>query len=114
MKTRSLLTIGAVALAAITLKVAAGDAQFSPRTAGNRIKTVSGTANDLNLAAAQTAAISPRAAGNQIKTVAGTASDVNPATTCARNMLGTPKAVQACVEHSTMPGCMSAMVASSK
>jgi hypothetical protein len=107
MKTRNLLiTIGAVAFAAITLNATANDALLSPRAAGNQIKHVSGTANDVNLAAANATTVSPRAAGNQINTVAGTSADVNPALACVKNMNASPKAIQACVEHpGTMPGC---------
>ncbi|HEX5400261.1 MAG TPA: hypothetical protein VFY06_14540 [Verrucomicrobiae bacterium] len=114
MKTASLITIGAVALTAITFNVAASDTLLSPRAAGNQIQSAAGMANGVALAAAGTATLAPRTAGNQIKTVAGTANDVNPAAVCAWNMPGTPKAVQACVEHATMPGCMSPMVASVK
>ena len=49
MKTRNLLlTIGAVALTAITINATASDALLSPRAAGNQIKHVSGTNNDVN------------------------------------------------------------------
>ena len=115
MKTRSLIfTIGAVALTAITINATASDALLSPRAAGNQIKHVSGTANDVNTVAANTATISPRAAGNQIKTVAGTNNDVNPALACAKNMNGTPKTVAECASHTTMPGCNPVTVAALK
>jgi hypothetical protein len=107
MKTRNLiLTIGAAAFAAITINATASDALLSPRAAGNQIKTVASAANDVNLAAANATTISPRAAGNQLRTTAGTSNDVNPVIACAKNMSGSPKAIQACVEHpGTMPGC---------
>jgi hypothetical protein len=108
MKTRILLTtIGAAALAAITLNANASDALLSPRAAGNQIKHVSGIANDPNLVnTTGIVVISPRTQGNQTTTVASVANDVNPAVACARNMNGTPRAIQACVEHpATMPGC---------
>jgi hypothetical protein len=107
MKTRNLLiTIGAAAFAAITINAAASDALLSPRAAGNQIKHVSGTANDVNLVNTTGIAASPRATGNQIAAVAGTSSEVNPAAMCAKNMPGSPRAIQACVEHpGTMPGC---------
>jgi hypothetical protein len=110
MKTRNLLTIGAVTLAAITLNVAASDALLSPRAAGNQIKQVSGTANHANPAGPAAATVSPRAAGNQSATIAGVGNEVNPAVTCARSMNGSPKAIQACVEHTTMPGCSAVTV----
>ncbi len=114
MKTRNLLLIGAAAFAAITINVTASNALLSPRAAGNQIKQVSGTASDVNTVVVNTAAISPHAAGNQIATVAGTSSDVNSAVACAKIMNGSPKAIQACVEHTTMPGCQTVTVADAK
>ena len=115
MKTRNLLiTLGAAAFAAITINATASDALLSPRAAGNQIKQVSGTANDVNLVGANRATISPRAVSNQIKTVAGTSNDVNPAIACAKSMNGSPKAVAECVSHTTMPGCQTVAVAAAK
>ena len=115
MKTPNLLlTLGAAAFAAITINATASDALLSPRAAGNQIKQVAGTANDVNTVAATTATISPRAASNQIKTVAGTSNDVNPVVACARNMTASPKQIQACIESGTMSGCKSVTVASVK
>jgi hypothetical protein len=114
MKIRNLLLLGAAAFAAITINASASDAYLSPRAAGNQIQHVSGTANDVNLESANTATVSPRAAGNQIKTVASTSNDVNPAVACAASMNGSPRAIQACVEHTTMPGCQTMTVASAK
>jgi hypothetical protein len=115
MKTRNLLiTLGAAAFAAITINATAGNALLSPRAAANQIKQVSGTANDANTVVVNTAAISPRAADNQIVTVAGRSSDVNSAVACAKIMNGTPKAIQACVEHTTMPGCQTVTIADAK
>ena len=106
MKTRNLLlTTGAAALTAITFNVTAADALLTPRAAGNQIKTVAGFNNDVNLVNTTGVTVSPRALGNQIKTVAGTNNDVNPATLCAKNMAGNPKAVAECASHTTMPGC---------
>jgi hypothetical protein len=107
------MTISAAALAAITINVNASDALLSPRAAGNQIKHVSGIANDPNLVnTTGIVVISPRAQGNQATTVASVANDVNPAVACARNMNGSPKAIQACVEHpGTMPGCNPVTVA---
>lgn len=50
--------------------------------------------------------LSPRAAGNQIKVVAGTNNDINPALVCQKTMSGSPKAVAECSSHTTMPGCV--------
>jgi hypothetical protein len=115
MKTHNLLiTLGAAAFAAIAINATASDSLLSPRAAGNQIQQVSGTASDVNLVSANTAAVSPRAAGNQIKTVAGTGNDVNPSIACAKNMNGSPRAVTECLSHTTMPGCQTMAVASSK
>jgi hypothetical protein len=114
MKIRILLTaIGAAALTAITLNVNAGDALLSPRAAGNQTKIAPTATADRNLVAEnQGVAVSPRALGNQTTTVASVANDVNPTMACARNMNGSPKTIQACVEHpGTMPGCNPVTVA---
>lgn len=113
MKRNILITVGAVTLAAITINATAAEPLLSPRAAGNQIKHVSGIANDANLVGVnQGATVSPKAFGNRIVTVAGAANDVNPAIACAANMNGTPKMIQACVEHpGTMPGCNTMTVA---
>jgi len=105
MKTRNLLiTLGAVAFAAITINATASNALLSPRAAGSQIQQVSGTASHVNTIAVNTTTVSPRAAGNQIKTVAGLSNEVNPATTCAMNMTGSsPKAIQACAANPSAP-----------
>jgi hypothetical protein len=113
MKTRILLTtIGAAALAAITINVSASDALLSPRAAGNQIKAAPAATADGNLVAAnQNSTVSPRALGNQTTTVASVANDVNPTVAC-RNMIASPKAIQACAEHPTaMSGCCKPAVA---
>jgi hypothetical protein len=112
MKTRNLLiTIGAAAFAAITINATASDALLSPRAAGNQIKHVSGTANDVNLVNTTGITVSPHAAGNQIATVAGVNNDVNYAVACAKTMTASPKAIQACIESGTMAGCKTVAVA---
>ena len=104
MKTRILLTtIGAAALAAITLNVSAGTTLLSPRAQGNQIKVAPGIAAAQPAPAAQS--VSPRALGNQPLTIAGVANDVNPVMECHK-MIASPKAIQACAEHPTaMSGC---------
>ena len=85
MKTRILLvTIGAAALAAITLNVNAGTTLLSPRAAGNQIQVAPGISESHPAFVTQTA--TPRAAGNQNVTVNGTESAV---TKCP--VMGTPK-----------------------
>jgi hypothetical protein len=110
MKTRILLTtIGAVALAAITINVNASDALLSPRATGNQIKT----APDITAAqpAFTTQAVSPRALNNQTLTVASVANDVNPVMECHK-MIASPKAIQACAANPAgMSGCCKPAVA---
>jgi hypothetical protein len=105
MKTRILLaTIGVAALAAIALNVNAGTTLLSPRAQGNQIKAAPGTVAAQPAFTTQT--VSPRALGNETKTVAGVANDVNPATMCSRNMVASPKAIQACAANpAKMPCC---------
>ena len=77
MKARNLLiTIGAAALAAITINVNASDALLSPRAAGNQIKVVSGSVETPVITvdyvtSVSPALLSPRTADNQIKVVKG-------------------------------------------
>jgi hypothetical protein len=106
MRTRNLfLTIGAVALTAITINATANDALLSPRAAGNQIRHVSGTNNDGNLVNTTGITLSPRAAANQTVTVAGTSNESNPATFCSQNMTASPKAIQTCIDSGTVSGC---------
>jgi hypothetical protein len=99
-----LATIGAAALAAITINVNAGEALLTPRAAGNQIKVAPGVATAQAAPAIQS--LSPRAQGNQAATVAGVANETTPAMACVSAMKGSPKTIQACAEHpATMPGC---------
>jgi len=114
MKTGILLTLGAVAVTAMTFNANANDVVLSPRAAANQIKTVPGANHDPNLLAANNngVALSPRAAANQSKTVSGTISDPNVATACRNAMTGSsPKAIAACEANSNMPGCNTVAVA---
>jgi hypothetical protein len=107
MKTcNTLITLGAVTVAAIALGVSASAATLSPRAAGNEIIRTAGTSGDANLVAlGMTSAeyAAPRLAGNKAATVANTKAEVNPATLCSRNMTGSPKAIQACAMNPSAP-----------
>jgi hypothetical protein len=107
MKTRILLTtVGAAALAAITLNVSAGTGLLSPRAQDNQIKVAPGITAAQPAPAAQT--VSPRVLGNQITTVASVANDVNPVMECHK-MIASPKAIQACAANPAgMSGCCKA------
>ena len=113
MKTGILLTLGAVALTAITFNAKANDVVLSPHAAANQIKTVPGTNNDPNMLVANNngVALSPRAAANQIQTVPTVANDVNPALACRKMMTASPKAIQACESNPAMPGCNTVAIA---
>jgi len=105
MKTRILLTtIGAAALAAITLNVNAGTATLlSPRDAGNQIKVAPGVTAVQPAPVVQS--VSPRALDNQPLTVASVANDANPVMECHK-MTASPKAIQACAANPAgMSGC---------
>ena len=108
MKTQILLTlIGAAALVSTTLNVNAGTTLLSPRAAGNQAGISSGiTAVQPSV----TPNVSPRAAGNRSVTVAAVANDINPTIAC-RNMIASPKAIQACAANSNMPGCNKSVLA---
>jgi len=116
MKIKMLLTLGAVALTAITFNANAYDIALSPRAAANQIKHVSGVNNDANLVKANTAAaLSPRAAANQLSIISGTNNDPNVATACRNVMTGSsPKAIAACEANPAMPGCNTVAVTSTK
>ncbi len=111
MKTRILLTtIGAAALAAITLNVNAGTTLLSPRDAGNQVKVAPGVTVTQPAPAVQS--VSPRALGNQITPVAGVANDVNPVMECHK-MIASPKAIQSCAANPAgMSGCCKAAATS--
>jgi hypothetical protein len=111
MKTHnSLITLGAVAVTAITLNINASGALLSPRAAGNEIIHTAGTNNDVNLVAlglTSTEYAAPRLAGNKAVTVTGVNTAVNPSTLCSQNMTASPKAIQTCAVNplAPMPCC---------
>ncbi|HEV2328146.1 MAG TPA: hypothetical protein VGY56_05075 [Verrucomicrobiae bacterium] len=114
MKIRNnLITLGAVAAAALTLSFSASGALLSPRAAGNQIIRTAGTNNDPNLVAfGLTSAeyTAPRLAANKIVTTAGVRTAINPSTLCTRNMTASPKVVQACAASpSAAMACCAAM-----
>ena len=97
------MTIGAAALAAITLNVNAGATLPSPRAAGNQIQATSGVTAAQPAPVAQS--VSPRTLGNQTTAVASVANDVNPVMECHK-MTASPKAIQACAANPAgMSGC---------
>jgi len=108
-----LLTLGAVALTAITFNAIANDVALSPRAAANQIKTVPG-ATTVQAAPATGIAQSPRAAANQIQTVPTVVNDVNPALACRKMMTASPKAIAACEANPAMPGCNTVATATVK
>jgi len=99
----------ATALAALAGSTFASDALLSPRAQGNQIKVISGAPEGPTLTITYVdtvASASTRVQAAQSKVVKGMApADRNPALECIRNMNGTPKAVTACSQSVTMPGC---------
>lgn len=111
MKTRnSLITLGAVIVAAITVNLNASAALLSPRAAGNEIIHTAGKNNDVDLVALGLTSneyAAPRLAGGAVVKVDGSISAVNPSTLCSARMIASPKAVQACASlpSAQMPCC---------
>jgi hypothetical protein len=106
MNTKALL-LGTI-IAAFAISTFATDALLTPRAKGNQIKVIAsapeGTAIPMNYVAS-TPTASPRVNAAQIKVVKGVLADQNPALECLQNMQGTPRAVTACSQSVTMPGC---------
>jgi hypothetical protein len=91
----------------------ATDALLTPRAQGNQIKVVVSTPTSaVAVDYVRSTPVAPRYQADQIKVVKGIMSDRNPALECRQNMMGTPRAVTACSQSVTMPGCMK--LASSK
>jgi small ligand-binding sensory domain FIST len=99
MKTLIPLTLAALALAAITLNVSAGEALLSPRASDLQIRNVPGVDKSPNTVTLNRNIIaSPRTIDNQIKVVKSTGN--NPDTlVCRRQMLASPKAIGECASH---------------
>ena len=110
MKTSILLTLGAVAFAAITINANANDLALSPHAKGAQTQIVAGTNNDQAVAKTSAVALSPKAAGSQIAKVSGTNNDPN-ALACRKQMTASPKAIGACADNPNMPGCNPVTVA---
>ena len=95
MKTKILLALGAVTLAAFAVSATANDVLLSPRAKDNQLKVVSGATASGTAAtpvAVNAVKLSPRAADAQIKTVKNSAPAGNlAAAKCP--VIGSPKAV---------------------
>lgn len=98
-----IMTLGAVALTAISFNALATDPLFSPRAATVQVKTVPGLNNDANRVTAAGATIVPRALG-AVPNVAGVNNEINPVAGC-RNMTASPKLIAECAATPGMPGC---------
>lgn len=98
-----ILVLGAV-ISTLAGSMFATEAVLSPRAQGNQIKVVAAAPEAATVASPATL-LTPRAAGSEIKVVKGFATDRNPALDCIGSMNGTPKAVGACSQSVTMPGC---------
>jgi len=106
MKTK-LLLLGTI-VATLAGTTFASDALLSPRAKDNQIKVVAASVPTASVAVDyvdSATPISPRLQEARIKVVKGIIVDRNPALECRANMLGTPRAVTACSQSVTMPGC---------
>jgi hypothetical protein len=102
-----ILVLGAV-ITTLAGSTFAADALLSPRARGNQIKVVAATGASAVTTVAYVDSVtplSPRLQAAQPKIVKGLNHDRNPALECLRTMNGTPKAVGACLQSTTMPGC---------
>ena len=108
----TILLLGAVALAAMTLDAADYKITHSPRAADNQIRRVAGTDTGVVLVKTdKTVLQSPRVASNQINIAAGAANETNPALACRSMMTGSPKVVAACADNPSHPACNAMTVA---
>jgi len=108
-----LLVLG-TAMITLTGTLFASDALLSPRAQGNQIKVVAAATQTPAVTVAYVSTVTPASArvqAAQIKVVKGVFTDSNPALECRRTMLGTPKAVTACSQSVTMPGCQKLVAA---
>jgi hypothetical protein len=101
------LVLGAI-LGSLAGTSFANDSYLSPRAQGNQIKVVAAVTDNsaIRVTYVSPATVAPRARAGQLKVVKGVISDRNPALECIRTMSGSPKAVTACSQSVTMPGCM--------
>jgi hypothetical protein len=108
-----ILLLGAVvtAFAATTF---ASNALLSPRAQDNQPKTAATAPAAVITVAYLDAAtpLSPRLRTVQTRVVKGMVETRTPVQECAQHMQGTPRAITACSQSVTMPGCMK--LASSK
>ena len=98
-----LMTLGAVAMTAITLNAVAAEPLLSPRALTVQHKTVAGLNADVNLINPSGVTIAPRAI-DRVPAVAGVNDDVNPVAGC-RSMAASPKLIAECAATPGMPGC---------
>ena len=106
MNTKMLL-LGAV-VATFTATTFASDALLTPRAKDNQIKVVAAVPETAAITVAYVKSATPvsaRVQAAQIKVVKGILCDKNPVLECRNNMKGTPRAVTACSQSVTMPGC---------
>ena len=109
MKNKVIL-LGAV-VAAFAITSFAAEPLLAPRAKGNQIKVVTSSIDTQGgtvtyVTSVSSAPLSPRVQGNQIKVVKGMNNDSNAAQACQKNMVGSPKIVQNCIESGNMRGCM--------
>ena len=97
------MTLGAVAMTAITLNAVAAEPLLSPRAVTVQHKTVAGLNADVNLINTAGITVAPRAI-DRVPTVTGANNEVNPVAGC-RGMTASPKLIAECAATPGMPGC---------
>jgi hypothetical protein len=105
MNTKMLLA--AAFIATLTGSALAGQALLSPRAYDAQIKVAAPadtTVTTIEYVGAVTS-VSPRVEAARIKVVKGVSQEQNAALDCLLTMKGSPKAVTACSQSTTMPGC---------
>lgn len=97
--------------ASLSFTALAADTLLTPRAASNQPRLINSAAptpaaTTADVTPAATGRLSPRGQSNQTRFVPGVARDRNPALECRNTMVASPRAVAACAQSVTMPGCL--------
>lgn len=106
MKFKVLLLGSVVAAFSFSALAGTGAALLKASAPSNINNQADATVPTIAYVASSATPISPRAQANQAKIVQGVANDRNPSLECRSNMTASPRAVAACAQSVTMPGCM--------
>jgi sensor histidine kinase regulating citrate/malate metabolism len=106
MNTKVLILGTVVAVFSFSALAGTGAALLKASATSNINSQADTTVTTIAYVASTATPISPRAQANQVKIVKGVANDKNPALECRNAMVASPRAVAACAQSVTMPGCM--------